>query len=161
VITDVAGIYLPTNNDISLWTESLSKSSSSSSSLSYSSDQHQSTRESGSGSRVDPIRSLISHQKIWLGVEEVEEKKKEMVENGEEKEEAATNCAARTLIGFVTSLCLSPSISRVIGTAFVEAEACRAAATISETTTDEVIKTIKVLIRSPFSTFYHPAVLLN
>ena len=157
VITDVAGIYLPTNNDISLWNESLS--SLSSSSLPSSSDQHHSTRESsGSGSRVDLIRSLISHQKMWLGVEEVEEKKKEMMENDEENKEAATN-SARTLIGFVTSLCLSPSISRVIGTAFVEAEACRTAATISETTTDEVI--IKVLVRSPFSTFYHPAVLLN
>ena len=185
-ITDVAGIYLPTVTDLSLWKESIISSKLSLPKTSTTKD-------------VDPLRLLIPRTKIWLGVEEEEEEEKVMVVNDEsnkkdimmseiveEKEEEIRARSVRSLIGFVTSLCLSPSISRVIGTAFVEAEACRIAASLIEAeedekeeqnghsahiannakeppasmTKDEKLKTIKVLVRSPFSKYYHPAILL-
>jgi hypothetical protein len=194
-ITDVAGIYLPTVTDLSLWKESIISSE-----LSL---PKTSTTKDG-----DPLRLLIPRTKIWLGVEEEEEEKvmvvndesnkkdimmSEIVEENEEEIRAKSvrslkirAKSVRSLIGFVTSLCLSPSISRVIGTAFVEAEACRIAASLIEAeedekeeqnghsahiannakeppaslTKDEKLKTIKVLVRSPFSKYYHPAILL-
>jgi hypothetical protein len=151
-VADFAEIYMITSEDRLLWNESL-----------ISSSDHQSSIVSASAvsaaatktTTQDRLHSLVSNKKVWLGVEEG---RIERLDGEIEDKEEGKRASSRTLIGFITSLCLSPSISRVVGTAFVEAESCRKISIEQEIQVGKSLE-LQVLVRSSTSNFYHPAIL--